>query len=117
MKIWGEIPLPQRKAAQMEAARHLGVFHDSQFSDQLKPSGLTFVHRVVDDVTKPMRMGHYDRGSAVAVADVDGGGLYDISFVYQAGGNELRKKPGRKNLRTSLASRVSKVQRYVCSNP
>ena len=30
-----------------------------------------------------MRMGHYDHGSAVAVADADGDGLHDIYFVNQ----------------------------------
>jgi hypothetical protein len=58
-----------------------------------------------------MRMVHYDHGSAVAVADVDGDGLYDIYFVNQVGGNELRKKAGRRrNLRTSLARRASACQ-------
>ena len=41
-----------------------------------------------------MRMGHYDHGSAVAVADVDGDGLYDIYFVNQVGGSELWKNMG-----------------------
>lgn len=90
----GRDALAQRKAAQMEAARHWGVFHDFQFSDQLKPSRITFVHHAVDDVTKHMRMGHYDHGSAVAVADVDGDDLYDIYFVNQVGGNELWKNLG-----------------------
>jgi len=33
--------LPERKAAQIDAARHFTVFHSFQFSD-LKESGITF---------------------------------------------------------------------------
>jgi len=83
----GADSLASRKTAQLEAARQFKVFHDFQFSDRLKESGITFVHRAVDDVTKHMRMGHYDHGSGVAIADVDGDGLPDILFLNQVGGN------------------------------
>ena len=53
----GRDSLPQRKAAQMEAASRFGGFHYFQFSDQLQPSGISFVHHGVDDVTKHMRIG------------------------------------------------------------
>jgi hypothetical protein len=85
----GKDSLPARKKAQLEAARQFKVFYQFQFSDKLKESGITFTHHAVDDITKHMRMGHYDHGGAVAVADVDGDGLYDIYFVNQVGGNEL----------------------------
>jgi enediyne biosynthesis protein E4 len=90
----GADALPARKKAQLETAKQFKVFHDFQFTDRLKESAITFVHHAVDDATKHMRMGHYDHGSAVAVADVDGDGLYDVYFVNQVGGNELWKNLG-----------------------
>src|SRR5215469_10074279 len=90
----GRDSLPSRKKAQLEAARQFKVFHQFQFEDRIKESGITFKYQALDDVTKHMRMGHYDHGSGVAVADVDGDGLYDIYFVNQVGGNELWKNLG-----------------------
>jgi len=110
----GKDSLPERKKAQLEAARQFEVFHQFQFSDHLQQSGITFKYHAVDDITKHMRMGHYDHGSAVAVADVDGDGLYDIYFVNQVGGNELWKNLGNGTFRNitpaagvALAGRVS----------
>src|SRR5580658_9522544 len=90
----GADSLPARKKAQVEAAKQFKVFHDFQFTDKLKESGITFVHHAVDDATKGYRPVHYDHGNGIAVADVDGDGLYDIYFVNQVGGNELWKNLG-----------------------
>jgi enediyne biosynthesis protein E4 len=90
----GADSLPARKRTQLATVHQFQVFYQFQFSDKQKESGITFVHRAVDDVTKYMRMGHYDHGSGVAVADVDGDGLYDIYFVNQVGGNQLWKNLG-----------------------
>jgi hypothetical protein len=65
----GKDSLPSRQRAQIEAVKQFKVFHEFHFADRLNESGITFSHHAVDDVTKHMRMGHYDHGSAVAVAD------------------------------------------------
>ena len=90
----GADSLPARKKAQLATVSQFKVFYQFHFADKLKDSGITFVYHAVDDVTKHMRMGHYDHGSAVAVADVDGDGLYDIYFANQVGGNQLWKNLG-----------------------
>ena len=90
----GAAALPARQRAQLATANQFKVFYQFQFTDRLKESGVTFVHHAVDDATKGFRLTHYDHGSGIAVADVDGDGLYDIYFVNQVGGNELWKNLG-----------------------
>ena len=86
--------LAARKAAQEKAAREWKVFHDFHVSDRLAESGITFVHRCTEDSAKFYKPNHYDHGTGIAVADVDGDGLADIYFVSQLGGNELWKNLG-----------------------
>lgn len=86
--------LASRKAAQLATEKQFKVFYNFHFTDRRKESGITFVHHAVDDVTRHFRADHYDHGSGIAVADVDGDGLYDIYFVNQAGSNELWKNLG-----------------------
>jgi hypothetical protein len=86
--------LAARKKAQMDAVGEFKVFHQFQFADKLQESGITFVHRIVEDAGKHYKAVHYDHGNGIAVADVDGDGLYDIYFVNQVGGNELWKNLG-----------------------
>ena len=60
----------------------------------MKESGITFVQHIVDDAGIDYKAVHYDHGNGIAVADVDGDGLYDIYFVNQVGGNQLWKNLG-----------------------
>jgi hypothetical protein len=86
--------LAARKKAQMDAVGQFEVFYQFQFVDKVNDSGITFVHHIVEDAGKHYKAVHYDHGNGIAVADVDGDGLYDIFFVNQVGGNELWKNLG-----------------------
>jgi enediyne biosynthesis protein E4 len=86
--------LAARAKAQEQTVAEFKVFHQFHFTDNLKESGITFAHHVVDDAAIDYKPVHYDHGSGIAVADVDNDGLYDIYFVNQVGGNELWKNLG-----------------------
>jgi len=86
--------LAARSKAQLEAVGQFKVFHQFRFTDRLKESGITFVHRAVDDVRKHYRPVHYDHGNGIAAADVDADSRDDIYFVNQVGGNELWRNLG-----------------------
>jgi hypothetical protein len=81
--------LPGRQAKQLESASQFKVFHQFHFTDQLAQSGITFRNHAVTYATSRYMPNHYDHGTGISVADVDGDGLYDIYFVSQMGGNEL----------------------------
>src|SRR5215467_3431214 len=66
--------LEARSKAQRETIQQFKVFHDFQFTDKLKDSGITFVHRAVADATYQYMPVHYDHGTGIAVADIDGDG-------------------------------------------
>ncbi len=82
------------KAAQIKAIAGVSAFHDFQFTDRVKESGITFKHRIVDDAGKTYKAAHYDHGNGLAIADVDGDGLTDIYFLSQVGGNQLVRNLG-----------------------
>jgi hypothetical protein len=52
------------------------------------------VNRIVDDVSKDYKLVHYDHGSGVCAADIDGDGLIDPYFGTQLGTNELWRNLG-----------------------
>jgi len=86
--------LAARRKAQQETAGQFKVFFQFQFADRVKESGITFVHRIVDDAARHYKGVHYDHGNGIAVADVDADGRYDIYIVNQAGPSELWKNLG-----------------------
>ena len=75
-------------------AAHSAVGHDFRFTDRRQASGISFVNRVVDDAGKNYQLVHYDHGSGVCAADVDGDGLADLYFATQLGTNQLWKNAG-----------------------
>src|SRR5437667_857620 len=96
-----ERPAAQKRAWLLERARQEAalaarshVVHDFRFSDKRQASGITFQNRVVDDAGKSYKLAHYDHGSGLCAADVDGDGLPDLYFVTQLGTNELWKNLG-----------------------
>lgn len=90
----GADAMAARKQAQMKTVKQFKLFYQFQFSDRVRESGITFVNHAVEDAGSHYKPIHYDHGNGIAVADVDGDGLYDIYFVNQVGGNELWKNLG-----------------------
>jgi enediyne biosynthesis protein E4 len=86
--------LSERRKSQERAAQGTTVFHGFGFADGLARSGITFRHRALDESSKRFRPNHYDHGTAVAAADVDGDGRSDLYFVNQRGGSELWRNAG-----------------------
>src|SRR5437764_1038452 len=77
-----------------ELAAQSKAFHDFRFTDRREASGITFENRIVDDAGKLYKKVHYDHGTGLCAADVDGDGLPDLYFVTQLGSNELWKNLG-----------------------
>jgi len=106
--------LEEGKRKQLAEAATWRVFHDFQFTDRYAESGITFEHHVVDDAGKNWKPAHYDHGSAVAVADVDGDGLLDIYFVNQLGGNQLYRNLGHGKFENITASAGVGLDDRIC---
>src|SRR4051812_5889756 len=91
-------PIPEwmqtRAAQENQLAAASAVMHDFRFTDRVRESGIDFQNRVVDDAGKTYKLAHYDHGSGVCAADVDGDGLADVYMVTQLGTNELWKNQG-----------------------
>lgn len=86
--------LTPRADAQRAASQDWTVRHDFAFTDQVAASGITFVHRVVDDAGRNYKGVHYDHGNGLSVADVDGDGHEDLYFTTQLGRNQLWRNLG-----------------------
>ena len=90
----GADALQARRKAQLDTASQFKVFYEFQFADRVAESGITFVQHIVQDAGLHYKAVHYDHGNGIAVADVDGDGLFDIYFVNQVGGSQLWKNLG-----------------------
>lgn len=86
--------IAQRQAEQKAARDSIAAPHDFHFTDQIGASGITFRNVNSMDVGKFYTANHYDHGTALAVADVDGDGLLDLYFVNQSGKNRLYRNLG-----------------------
>lgn len=96
--------LEQRQADQLASAGAMGMFHGFRYRDELERSGIRFVNRVVGDAARNWKPHHYDHGTGLAAADVDGDGLTDLYFVSQVGGNELWRNLGQGRFENVTAS-------------
>lgn len=86
--------LARQSAEQKRGLTASTVAHDFRFADRRDSSGITFVNRVVDDAGKAYKLAHYDHGSGICAADVDGDERPDLYFPTQLGSNELWKNLG-----------------------
>ncbi len=100
----GANSLAARAAAQKKGAASIRVEHGFRFTDKLPESGITFVERITDDSGSDYKPNHYDHGTGIALADVDGDGLPDLYFVNQVGGNQLWKNLGHGQFRNVTES-------------
>ena len=82
---WTRLRLDEQTAAEASIAAP----HRFRFADRIGSSGIGFVNVASPDLGKYYRPSHYDHGTAVAAADVDGDGRPDLYFVNQAGRNGL----------------------------
>lgn len=90
----GASTLAARAQFQRETLGQFKVFTGFHFTDKLAESGITFRYQAVVDALQNYKAVHYDHGSAVAAADVDGDGRYDLLFLNQVGGNSLWENLG-----------------------
>src|SRR5437016_3918422 len=106
--------LEQNKQQQIQAARAWKAFHDFQFFDRYEESGIRFEHHPVDDAAKDYKAVHYDHGTGMAVADVDGDGRLDIYFVNQLGGNQLWRNLGHGKFENITATAGVGLEDKIC---
>ena len=86
--------IAERRAAQTAAEKSIAAPHNFTFTDRIGSTGITFVDVNSVDIGKYYRATHYDHGTAVAAADVDGDGRLDLYFANQAGKNSLYRNLG-----------------------
>ncbi|MEO8256980.1 MAG: CRTAC1 family protein [Acidobacteriota bacterium] len=100
----GVAALAAREKAQRDGVGAFKVDYDFQFTDRVAGSGIAFRHHIVDDAAIYYKPVHYDHGTGLAAADVDGDGLIDLYFVNQVGGSRLYRNTGGGRFRDITAS-------------
>ena len=90
----GTDSLASRAQSQMGTTDQFKVPYQFRFVDRIKESGITFHYQAVSDALDNYKAIHYDHGSAVAAADVDGDGRPDLLLLNQVDGNQLWKNLG-----------------------
>ncbi len=83
-----------RAFAQIQSIWQFEVDARFRFADGLAASGIDFQHYATDDALRDYKAVHYDHGSGLAAADVDGDGRTDLYFVSQLGENQLWRNLG-----------------------
>ena len=86
--------IAERRTAQAAAEKSITAPHNFTFTDRIGSTGISFVDVNSVDIGKYYRATHYDHGTAVAAADVDGDGRLDLYFANQAGKNSLYRNLG-----------------------
>jgi enediyne biosynthesis protein E4 len=86
--------LAARAAAQRWRRDELKVPADFRFTDRRAESGIDFEHGIPEEGGKHWLPVHYDHGSPVVAADVDGDGFPDLYFVNLVGANALWRNRG-----------------------
>ena len=86
--------LEARAAAQRWTRDQIHVPVDFQFTDQRVESGIAFRHYIPEEGGKNWMPVHFDHGSCVIAADVDGDRRLDLYFVSLVGSNELWRNRG-----------------------
>jgi hypothetical protein len=86
--------LLDRASEQRVMAVNSPAFQGFTFEDKRSASDISFVNRIVDDAGRSYKPVHYDHGTGVCAADVDGDGREDLFFVSQRGSSELWMNTG-----------------------
>lgn len=106
--------LESRQQAQLTTAESISVYHDFGFSDQRISTGIDFMHKIVDDAGSNYKPVHYDHGTGIVVADIDGNDLLDIYFVNQVGPNGLWLNLGQGKFKDITQAAGLEISDRIC---